>query len=734
MLTLLLRSERGSALVIFAFVVPLILILGTLAVDTGNWFTHKRHLQTQADAAALSGATKFALPCDGTTNTNVATAARQYAGPSATGNTGPYNPQVSNTASSQLHIVLNADNYYGQGNDTEFGATWGQPCTNGYIDVKATEKDLPWFFNWIGSGIVPTINAEARARFTPAIGEKGFLPLGLPLPVIYKATATIRVCGTGQTVATIPLVQIAPDPTLPGLQLWGPAAGTFTMTKPNFSQCSGDHMTLDTNIEVSGSPNVVPGIGNCGTKFVDCYQTTQTRVWKPGSPSSPSSEQDPPGFRNVNLTAVACDPGTAYWASGATSNIPCKASGSAQVDWGTLPSLYQGFHEVLIADAGGGQSDLGGGNPDGCAQAGTNTCAIAGTLKGSDGTNGTENVTISWTYWWTGAPNNSKCKAQGSTKCKGSTVVHGLNADDQSTVARVYLSFQDNCGAYQGLQLDSISYDCLGTNGGGSTTAGIVVGTENGFQVGQRAVIRQGISQGNQSLVCDPDYTQGKTFQMFVDGCKPLYGINNLDGTVGGFPPSGNPTAPPGNPPLVWEPCPGSGSFFFYPQTGSTSTWYCIPTEPGLRPSQVSDGVAARTGNCDKIQNNSCSKTACNYKNNWQPGVSYDTTLGPGDPGYDPRVIKIYLIPVGALNQSNGNDVVEVVSFAGFYVTGWNANGANSDPCKGVSGLNPEDIPTGKGAIAGRFIKIVDPPNGVPNPNASCDPTSVVPCTTVLVR
>ena len=721
-----LQDDRGSTLVIVALVLPLIVILGILSVDVGNWFTHKRHLQTQADAAAFAAGTQFKLPCDGGVDTAIESTARQYAGPSAAGTPTPsFNPQVGGTPSTKLHALLNATDYWGQGNDTEFGLG-GHPCAASYLDVKMTEKDLGWFFD-IG-GLTPTINAEARVKFTQAIGEKGFLPLGLPLPTIAKATATIRVCGTGPTVATIPLVKLAPNPAFPGLQLWGPAGGTFTMTKPNFSQCAGDHMTLDTNVEVSGSPNVTPGLGNCGTKFVDCYPTTQTRVWKPGTPPSPSAEKDQVGFRNASFTSVGCDPGTAYWASGATSNVPCNVSGSVDVDWGTLPSVNSGFHEILTADAGGGTSDLGGG-PDLCAQAGTHTCGMGATLTSSDGTNGAQNVTISWKYWWTGAPNQSKCKAANSTQCTGSTVVHSLNADDQSPVSRVFLTYLDNCGSYAGLQLDSIAYDCLGTNNG-ATTAGIVVGTESSFQLGQRAVLRAGISQGNQSLVCDPDYTQGQTFQMFVNGCKPLYGINNLDGTVGGFPPTGNPTVPA----IPWEPCPGSGQFFFYPQAGNTSTWYCIPTEPGLRPSQVSDGITTRTGNCNKVQNNSCSQPACNFKNNWVADKSYDTTLGPGDPGYDPRVVKIYLIPVGALNQSNGNDVVEIVAFAGFYVTGWNANGANSDPCKGISGLNPEDVPKGSGGIAGRFVKIVDPPNGVSNPNSTCDQTSVIPCTVVLVR
>ncbi len=193
-----------------AFFIPVAIIFGLFAVDVGNSYAHKRHLQTQVDAAALAGGTQFKVPCTGPATTsamvgyNVATVARQYAGPSAAGNTGPYNPQVGATPNSNLHVLLNADAYWSQGNNTEFGTTWGQPCDQGYIDVKATEKDLPWFF---GVGSFSTINAEARARFVQTQAEKGFLPLAVPDPKISRATATIQACNASgtTTLASAPL-------------------------------------------------------------------------------------------------------------------------------------------------------------------------------------------------------------------------------------------------------------------------------------------------------------------------------------------------------------------------------------------------------------------------------------------------------------------------------------------------------------------------------------------------
>ena len=38
---------------------PFLLLLVALSIDIGNWWVHKRHLQLQADAAALAGGGRF---------------------------------------------------------------------------------------------------------------------------------------------------------------------------------------------------------------------------------------------------------------------------------------------------------------------------------------------------------------------------------------------------------------------------------------------------------------------------------------------------------------------------------------------------------------------------------------------------------------------------------------------------------------------------------------------------
>ena len=48
-------SERGAVAVLVALLILPLTLLLAFAVDTGHWWTHKRHLQTQADAAAFAG-------------------------------------------------------------------------------------------------------------------------------------------------------------------------------------------------------------------------------------------------------------------------------------------------------------------------------------------------------------------------------------------------------------------------------------------------------------------------------------------------------------------------------------------------------------------------------------------------------------------------------------------------------------------------------------------------------
>ena len=95
-----LRQERGGVLVLVAIAMPVLIGCTGLAIDVGNWFEHRRHLQTQADAAALAAAGDVRFPCDASVNAAVDARIEEY------GKT--RNPQVGATPPDQVEWELNS--------------------------------------------------------------------------------------------------------------------------------------------------------------------------------------------------------------------------------------------------------------------------------------------------------------------------------------------------------------------------------------------------------------------------------------------------------------------------------------------------------------------------------------------------------------------------------------------------------------------------------------------------
>ena len=98
-----LSSERGAALLITAVALASLILVAAFVVDVANWYVHKRHLQTQADAAAFAGGSAFKLP--GCSNTEIYKAAQQYSGVKSTplAIASPYNVQVGGPPTQRAH-------------------------------------------------------------------------------------------------------------------------------------------------------------------------------------------------------------------------------------------------------------------------------------------------------------------------------------------------------------------------------------------------------------------------------------------------------------------------------------------------------------------------------------------------------------------------------------------------------------------------------------------------------
>src|SRR5436305_1555816 len=124
-------EQRGAMAVVVGLLFPALLGLGVLAVDVGNWYVHKRELQTQADAAALAGAAYLKFPCD---NAPITAGAQSYAGKD--------HNNFANVPTARSTFLLNQTNFSGQSNPGDSDLS-GSPCNDKAVDVKMTEKDIP---------------------------------------------------------------------------------------------------------------------------------------------------------------------------------------------------------------------------------------------------------------------------------------------------------------------------------------------------------------------------------------------------------------------------------------------------------------------------------------------------------------------------------------------------------------------------------------------------------------
>ena len=160
----MLGSEHGGALVMAVIWLPVLLLIVVLVVDVGNWFTHRRHLQTQADAAALAAAGNFTLPCN---DAHVEQTAGFDSGDRRRGHSTSH--QLGGTSPDETHMELNSDTWFDQASPVDDTAPDGTPCATKVIDVKMTATDLPLFFQVAGLfSNVDFINTQARVEIRRA--------------------------------------------------------------------------------------------------------------------------------------------------------------------------------------------------------------------------------------------------------------------------------------------------------------------------------------------------------------------------------------------------------------------------------------------------------------------------------------------------------------------------------------------------------------------------------------
>ena len=732
-----LGEESGSILVVSAVLIPVMLVLVAFVVDVGNWYTHKRQLQNRADAGALAAGVDFASSWAGcvqdedpalkaATEAVIMASARTYAGDPTSA--APVNTEIAHQA--RVEVLLNSTTY----NTGSDGSDGGGPCFDHagdaispgggeWVDVKVVERDLPSLFGGIGVPL-PRNLARARVEIHPAVADNGFIPLAIPETEIVQAQVRYYdECTSPRTLlasaALKPLKTVYQ--TVPGTVLWGPDTGqpavdpsSVPLQLPPPTDCvAGEYIPIGVEVRVAGRPAPQVNLDqDCAVvaalRFADCWtRISEIRAWKDDPESTPY-------FTRVELTpasgpdACSADP---YFAR---NTVHCRYDVLVEVDWQDRDDGDKNVHSNFSLTVNGTSLRFESESP-------LNTDPFSKEIWVSNGsvdltTTGGSPVLLSWswtdrdtTHQWGG----QQCRNGGQNPCRGSASnipVHRtfLATDDNATVVdvvRTSLALQGP-GSQPGLPVHGVEAT------GMAITVYPTIGLRSALTAGQYRVLRAAGPQGNQSVDCEATGGQGHDFQMFMNGCDPYYGFNRFASDR----------------PIWWtaqEPdaCPSKTTIFNEPNGPTEDTaWKCVPSAPGFSSSVIADGIAARTGNCDQIQNNSCSQTSCNYPSRYPATPDPDWSAEPGDP----RVVNLFVVPYGAFKGVNAQDGLPIVKFPRFYVTGWGGNGSNGNPC-------PDDDPALPGEIVGYFIAFGEP-GGPVDPNLSCIPGDLTPCRAVLVR
>jgi hypothetical protein len=541
-----LLDERGAILVMAAVWMLSAITLVTFVVDVGHWFEHKRHLQLQADAGAFGGGGGFngcvaataaqrADPASAA-NTTIENAARKYAGDTNTIATA-LNPQVTNR--SNVTVLLNSTKYANQTGAANNSDPAGPPCAAKFLDVKATDANLPWFFR---SSLVPAINAHARVSALAITTLSGSLPIAVqdvnPLEV---AALFVDENSPDVVVASKKLTNHGAQ-TLNGKTVteWDNigAPASVNISHPN----NGVIIALSGITSWSLTSNSVSTI--CAQLFVTCYGINGTSYtgleFIHGYPTTGTGSATAPIVRDVNLYNQGCtDASGPYF----LLNGGCTVGVHAKINFGAVPNPPGAQVKV-----GGLGCPNGGQNPKGCPM----------TYNAATG------------YWDMNGSSYPTIDAAADAvpvNLNWATTASGNNTTPLSTVARPW-SASDNSGPIWyaqvregGTSANSLAYGAHNLE----VAIGIGGNLANASSAADPTVILRfasGAASNSGGLDCDTQYNSDHEFQY---GCETAYSLN-----------------------------PGVAC------TAANTPPYCIPVQTGNFTGQLRSGMNARFAGCPR--------------------------------------------------------------------------------------------------------------------------------------
>ncbi len=668
-----LKDESGAVLLIVAAALTAIILIAAFVVDTANWFEHKRHLQLQADAAALAGGASFQRP--GCTDAAIYSAARKYAGVKDASYTAPYNRQVGTTSDANAHVLVNSIQYFREGG-TDYSD--GLPCAKSFVDVKMTETDLPWF---LGNALVPTINAHARVSINTVSTLSNQWPLGVPDVNPLSGAVIFYDEANPGSLSTTYAKRLRHLGTANGLNEWSntDASGSATpasVTMPASGKL-GSVVAFSTDGPPDRSPMNISGMTVtqiCAQARVDCYPDPASSglLYVHGYVDGGTAAK-PPVVKAATLGTSNCPDSYAYFTY---NNASCTAT--LTVNFDTTSTLT---NVELTATAGGGCSGHSSTTDNSRTRTFTITipahagpCPITVDWAVRREVNFVPGVTCPNNY-----PNNGACTGSFGVVQRA----FGGNDDFSGPVQTAHLI---NAGAAFTHQLGT----CNGPLVYGPTCNTFPIGAAHSLAVDVQLTgavsttssdppVFLRVVRGSRNSALDCNET-GNFRDQIASGCKPKYTVNT-------------------DPNLA---CPWANKAALFSVT-LPNGYPCVAIQTGASVGQFTQGIQDRVLG----GSNQCPSAGQPGYNNW---ANYPNTPFPAN---DTRVVYVFMVPFGSFRGS-GNVVLPIVSFGVFYIRGWGGNGGgNDDPCPGAI----PNVPTGD--LAGNFITHLA---------TSADATGTKPC------
>jgi putative Flp pilus-assembly TadE/G-like protein len=498
-------EQRGSVVVLFAFLLPVLLLTLALAIDVGNWFVHRRHLQMQADAAALAGGARFGdcfspdAGVSGAADTTIESAATRYAGNASS----TYNFQIGGGAA-RVTTLFNSRTFAAGGppaDDTETGG----PCETPHLmlDVKQTETDVPYILGSLVDAIVPgsptivpAINARARVQLKKATILSGMLPLAVPDLNPRHVTATFVNETAGGTLIAGPL-DLTKGASAGGINYW---SGSQPVTIP-----AG--VKVGVRIGLGGQAGPCAAANGTGGSGYVCYDfnsssTGLVAINAYGSGGT-VNVPEPHAWATTSCTGSPFFSDASVTAPATTCSVSVQAvlkAGAVDVD----PAKKKVFKAILNG-------------------AGLNNVAADLTYSAASG------------YWSTGYV--FSVPVQGGpvdVSLQWQSTNAGAKQQTYTNIQRVYSGSDDASGPVKALSLSS-STSTLGSPyalaGGQTHTIGVSVGVAGGLSLTDSAtttMLRLTGGSRTSAVACDgPGANEFRA--AIINGCQTPYQLNDPD-------------------------------------------------------------------------------------------------------------------------------------------------------------------------------------------------------------